>query len=115
MTDKIDTKLNDEGISQMMDWLLPSSANTLEYVNLTGVNVTRTPIQFAYFQNLRSISLTENVGNMTVKADTFFSNRIEYIDLDSVGFVEEGAFQGKLKLYSYYWIFENNYLSHIHR
>ncbi len=90
-----DRKLTDEGISQMMDWLLPSSSNTLDSISLSGVNMTRTPLQLASFNSLRWVSLQENIGIMTVTAGTFYSKKIEYIDLSSVHFVEEGAFQGK--------------------
>ena len=85
---------NDEGVSQIMNWVLPSSANTLEYLTIASVNITRTPLELASFSNLRMAIFSENIGNMTVEAGTFFSNKIEYIELSGVVTVEEGAFQG---------------------
>jgi len=75
--------MNDEAVLQIMNWALPSSANTLVNLTIERVNMTRTPLQLASFSNLRSVLLSQKIGNMTVAAGrpTFFSNRIESIEL----------------------------------
>jgi len=92
----------------MMNWLLPSSANTLDNIYVRGINMTRTPLQLASFTNLRSVTFNDNIGNLTIAAGTFLSNRIESIELSGilnsqeamsyngggVVAVEGGAFQG---------------------
>ena len=92
-------KMSDESMSRMMDWLLPSSANSLEIISFQSnvddaANLTRTPLQLASFKNLKEIYFPTNFGNMTVLSGTFFSNQIERIGLYGVVSVEEGAFQG---------------------
>ena len=88
-------------MSRIMDWLLPSSANTLERIffsvnnpDILGGNLTRTPLQLSSFKNLKIVGFPTNIGNMTVLSGTFFSNQIESIKLYGVVSVEEGAFKG---------------------
>lgn len=58
-SDVDDGKLDDEEISEFMDWVLPSSANTLDYINMEGVNMTNIPLQFADFDNFNNLKLTQ--------------------------------------------------------
>jgi len=94
--------LNDEGMSLLMDWLLPSSANTLENLRIFffSTNITKTPLQWASFKNLKLLTFFQNYDNtnMAISAGSIVSkNPIERIDFSrsQVASVEEGAFQGK--------------------
>lgn len=86
-----------------MDWLLPSSANTLETLEfgLCSTSITKTPLQLSSFKNLRRLEITNNYGdnmNMVISAGSIFSvnpiARISFLH-SQVTSVEEGAFQGK--------------------
>ena len=91
-----------------MNWLLPYSANTFEQIGTHYSNLTRTPLQLASFKNLTRITFTENNQSMTVAAGTFYSNQIESIELQPVGSVEEGAFQGIILLANQIHMFSSN-------
>ncbi len=59
--DKIDTIYNDATVDRIVDWLLLSSANTLEEIIIADMNqVTRVPPKIASFKALRKLGLYSN-------------------------------------------------------
>jgi len=82
-----------------MNWLLPSSANTLEYLEFCcGLpRFTRTPIELGSFKNLSSIYFTYNQLNMTISTGSIFSNPGMSVGLrdNNIVSVEMGSFLGK--------------------
>lgn len=98
--------LNDVGLAEFLDWILPSSAKTLRKININGVGIKFMPLQMASFQALQSISITNNFESLTVPSGAFFfigeitagdnftapSISLAATRLSNVG---PGAFQGK--------------------
>ncbi len=87
-----------EGMSQLMDWLLPSSANSLEGISIGSIDVDRLPLQLASFRSLKYLEIRYNIAkSMIIPSGSFFSNELEYLRIYStrVVSVEDGAFQGK--------------------
>ena len=87
-------------MSALVNWLLPSSIDTLEeiYFNDNSANLTRTPLQLGTFKKVSRISIRINLVNMTISAGSVFSgNPGMAVDIpnSNIGSVEEGAFLGK--------------------
>lgn len=91
--------VSDEGMSALMSWLLPSSANTLTEISfLYNTTFTRTPIQLGSFTNISSyIGIQMNEANMTISAGSIVSNPGIQVSFGGANVVEveEGAFLGK--------------------
>ena len=90
-------KINDEGMSKMLDWILPSSAKTLQLIYCADeTNLTRTPPQLGSFKNFTGLGIRDNMVGMTIKTGSIFSSRFNFIDFSggTVADIEEGAFQG---------------------
>lgn len=90
-----------------MNWLTPSSANTLEYMQLNFyiTNITRTPLQLGSFKNLFMLTFSSNDNsNMVISAGSVFSNPsrpnslVDFASTNAV-IVEESAFQGKTPVF----------------
>lgn len=99
LLDTVESKMGDEGMSALMNWLLPSSANTLESLNFVenSTKLTITPPQLASFKNISLLKISQNRENMTVSSGAIFSNlgMTVYMSSSHVVTVEEGSFLGK--------------------
>lgn len=91
-------ELNDETTSQIFDWLLLSSANTLKHLTLQGIgpHLTRVPRQISNFTNLDHFFLTNNNISTIKSGDLSFSVPVMHLYLDNNGIklIEPGAFKG---------------------
>jgi len=96
--DKIDTIYNDATVDRIVDWLLLSSANTLEEIIIADMNqVTRVPPKIASFKALRKLRLTENKISTIKHRALSFSVPVAELSIEASGIkeIEPGAFQGK--------------------
>jgi len=92
-----DGKQNNALVSRMLDWILLSSAKTLEYLTMDSVGITEVPSQIPSFTALKNLDLNGNsISNIKNKALPFFvpasTLRLTNNNLSSI---EPGAFQGK--------------------
>jgi len=90
--------INDETVDRIMDWLLLSSANTLEEITTTYINQgTRVPHKIASFKVLRKLWLHDN-NISSIKTGAFsFSVPVSLLNIkgNAIKEIEPGAFQGK--------------------
>jgi len=93
----IHTIYNDETVERIIDWLLLSSANTLEEMTITYMNqVTRVPYKMSSFKALERVSLGSN-NISTIKSGAFsFSAPVSSLGIQENGImeIEPGAFRG---------------------
>ncbi len=82
LIDDIDKSYNDETVDRIVDWLILSSANTLEQMTIEYMNqVTRVPHKIPSFKALTSISMYRN-NISTIKSGAFsFSVPVSLLDL----------------------------------
>jgi len=90
--------INDETLDRIIDWLLLSSANTLEEMSVIYMNqLTQVPIKISTFKALRKLWLYDN-SISTIKSGAFsFSVPVSLLSIHRNGIreIEPGAFQGK--------------------
>jgi len=90
--------INDETVDRIMDWLLISSANTLEEMGIVGMNqVTRVPDKITSFKALRKLWFYDN-NIFMIKSGAFsFSVPVSLLNIKDNGIkeIESGAFQGE--------------------
>ncbi len=92
-----DEAYNDDTVDRLMDWLLLSSANTLEEMTIVKMNqVTRAPHKISSFKALRKLWLfSHNIS--TIKSGAFsFSVPVSLLNIQGnrIREIEPGAFQG---------------------
>jgi len=94
----------DETINKILNWLLLSSSDSLQYITIERfTTLTKVPQQIPLFKALKHLSLQGN-GIETISPGILtFSVPVIYLDLQNNGIkvIEPGAFQGKLKKYIY--------------
>ena len=92
--------LDDETLSKMLDWVLLSSSNTLEYLRIEESNsITQVPQHISSFKALKSLIFRYN-NVSTIKTGLFnLTAPVTYLHLHANGikFIEPGAFHGKFK------------------
>jgi len=90
--------INDETVDRIIDWLLLSSDNTLEEMEIANMNqVTFVPHKIASFKALRKVWIPRN-NISTIKSGAFsFSVPVSLLGIHGNGIkeIEPGAFQGK--------------------
>ena len=93
-----ENKWQDKAISRIVDWLLCSSENTLETLEISRLEkLTRVPPQIGLFKTLQKLNLHELKNLATIrKGDFSFYVPAKEIFLVSNGIkeIEPGAFQG---------------------
>ncbi len=98
--------LGDEAMSRILDWLLPTSASTMNSLSLSANTLTVIPRQIRNFTNLESLSIYNNLAPiLSVSSGSFNLPKIKglYLDNSIISSIEAGVFQGKiLKLWFYY-------------
>lgn len=101
------SKLDEDGLAWLLDWILPSSSQTLGYLGISGNYFKTIPPQFASFRSLTFLEFRHNQADMVIPADSIYwpgvKNDTKEINLgDSrVIHIEPGAFQGFHILISY--------------
>jgi len=93
-----ENKWQDKAISRMVDWLLCSSENTLETLEISRLEkLTRVPPQIGLFKTLQKLNHHELKNLATIrKGDFSFSVPVSELYLENNGIkeIEPGAFQG---------------------
>jgi len=93
-----DEAYNDDTVDRLMDWLLLSSANTLEEMTIVKMNqVTRAPHKISSFKALIKLWLNDN-NISSIKSGAFsFSVPVSVLNIKGNGIkeIEPGTFQGK--------------------
>lgn len=91
--------LDEETADRLLLWILPSSAQTLKYLNIGSNKFTSIPSQLANFQILENIDVSFNRVNLDISSNSFFvsGNGIRTqisLYVSRVIHIESGAFQG---------------------
>jgi len=95
---KIRETQNDETVNRIMEWLLLSSANTLETMAMVEMNqVTQVPHKIASFKALRKLWLRDNNNISSIKSGAFsFTAPVSFLSITDNGIteIEPSAFRG---------------------
>lgn len=85
---------------QLLDWILPNSAESLKSAFIDNNRMNSIPPQLSSFQKLESIYIRNNKEDLTLQNNSFFVITKAIMDLSSsqVVSVESGAFQGNFAL-----------------
>jgi len=89
--------INDTTVGRIMDWLLLSSANTLQVLEIMYMNqVTRVPDKIASFKALRTLRLHDNSISVVKSGAFSFSVPVSLLNIQGNGIkeIEPGAFRG---------------------
>jgi len=96
--------MDDFGLAQFLDWILPSSSKTLGRIQIYGILLKSVPLQMASFQALKYVALDGNQQSLAIPTNAIYfigedtgdnNNTAPYLGLSRVNFVAPGAFQGK--------------------
>jgi len=93
----IQETINDATAARIMDWLLLSSANTLQDLEIVFMNqVTRVPDKIASFKALRNLWLNGNSISVIKSGAFSFSVPVSFLSIpgNRMKVIEPGAFQG---------------------
>jgi len=96
-----DGKQNDALVSRMLDWILPSSAKTLESLTLVDIKITKIPSQIISFTALTRLHLSSNWITTIKTGELSFSVPVSEVGLsgNQINSIEPGAFQGIWYIY----------------
>ena len=88
--------LDDGGMGQLLDWLMPNSAATLRILLFNGNKISSIPRQISSFQQLYSVKIFRNIVDLTVPSNSFNGtiNQEIGLGLSRVVRVEPNAFIG---------------------
>lgn len=72
------SELNQNGLVQLLDWILPSSSQTLrELLVSDGAKIDSIPLQLSLFKRLEKLTIENNKVNMTIyRADPSICHRM---------------------------------------
>jgi len=92
--------LDDGGMGQLLDWLMPNSAATLRILLFDGNKISSIPRQISSFQQLYSVKIFRNIVDLTVPSNSFNGtiNQEIGLGLSRVVRVEPNAFIGMKRL-----------------
>jgi len=95
----------DASVSRMLDWILLSSAKTLEILNIDYVGITEVPSQIPSFNALRDLNLIGNSISAIKNGSLSFSVPVTKIFMwsNNITLIEPGAFRG-IYLFFFYLI-----------
>ncbi len=84
-------------VSQMLDWVLLSSAKTLQYLELRNIGIKQIPSQISSFTELKHLNLDGNsISTIKTGALSFSVPALELrLSNNKISLIEPGAFQGK--------------------
>jgi len=96
--------LDENSLTKMLGWVLPSSNQTLKYLNINGNRLESIPSQLSSFQTLQSINVYSNQVELVIPKDSFYipGGFTSTINLQSsrVIHVDSNAFNGRNELYN---------------
>ncbi len=89
-------KHTDASVSRMLDWILLSSAKTLEKLSIDYVGITQVPFQIPSFKALKHLNLIGNAISTIRNGSLLFSVPVTKIFMRSnnISLIEPGAFRG---------------------
>jgi len=96
--------LDTEGLSHVLDWILPSSAKTLRSLEIDGNRLDTIPSQVSSFKRLSNVNVRENKEPLILKTNSINlpagnkedTGSIIYFTKSSLVHIESGAFRGKI-------------------
>jgi len=77
--------LDDFGVGQLLDWLIPNSAATLRSLSFEANQISSISSKFNSFQSLYSIYIQENKADLTVKNNSFYASINQQMIIDLSG------------------------------
>jgi len=94
----------DASVSRMLNWILFSSAKTLEYLSIDSVGITEIPSQIPSFTALKRLNLESNTITTIKNGELRFSVPVSflYLPVNKINSIEPGAFQGIYFLFTFY-------------
>jgi len=106
------TGLDAKSLANLLNWLAPSSVESLREIKISSNNIETIPSQLRNFSHLQTIDISNNKVAMTILASSFIVPRYTTMTLaySRVVEVEAGAFQGivlLLLLFPFYLIRHN--------
>lgn len=90
----------DETINKILNWLIVSSSNSLQYITIERFRtLTKVPQQISSFKALKHLSLQRNGIETIISGSLTFSVPVIYLNLQNnrIKLIEQDAFQGNLK------------------
>ena len=87
---------SDASVSRMLDWILLSSAKTLETLRIDDIGITEIPSQISFFTALNHLDLDRNSISTIKNGALRFSVPVSKLRLwsNEIKSIEPGAFQG---------------------
>ncbi len=91
--------LDTYGLANLLDWIFPSSAETLFYLNIPFNYFSSIPRQMSSFQSIKNLYINGNRQSLTIGNNTIHCNGCLYLDIESsnITSVESNAFQGDMQ------------------
>jgi len=91
--------LADNEISNLLNWVLPSSIQTLKVLSIGSNSLEKIPPQLSIFQSLETVEIEDNNVDLSIPRNSFYSAGVNSnisisISSSRVVHVESGAFQG---------------------
>jgi len=89
--------LDDVGMAQLLDWMIPSAAETMTTININSNRIDSIPRQLRSFRSLNAIGIYGNSVELTVQSNSFNGTINKYITISNskVIRVEPNAFLGR--------------------
>jgi len=91
------SETNHASISRTLDWILLTSAKTLETLTLVDSNITQIPSQIPSFTALKELNFNVNSISTIPNGALSFSAPVSYLGFwnNSINSIEPGVFQGR--------------------
>jgi len=88
--------LDTNGLANLLDWILPSSAETLKSLSINSNYLSSIPVQMSSFRSIESLKISGNFRKLTIGSNAIHCYACIYIDMSSsnIRSVESDAFQG---------------------
>ncbi len=91
---------DENDVDVVLNWALPSSSQTLRFIDIAFNRIEFIPRQVKAFQNLETLNVKQNSGNLSLPKDSIYmiprlDNGVVQIEDSPIVFLESGAFQGK--------------------
>ena len=104
----------DASVSRMLDWILLSSAKTLETLIIDSIGITEIPSQIPSFTALKRLDLDRNSISTIKNGALRFSVPVStlWLRYNQINSIESGAFQGIYFLFTFFYLHHS--FMHIH-
>lgn len=102
-----DCDLDTNGLANLLKWILPSSNETLSFLNIGSNDFSSIPEQMSSFRSIKYFYIDDNRRPLTIGKNTFHCDGCLSIIMASsnITSVESGAFQGDAAHYFIYFRF----------